>query len=476
MGLMRQAIRGSMIVATGNYLVYAATILAQLWLIRLLAPADYGFYAIVIVIVELTYVLLMVEFATACVYRMEDDNVFHTAVLMAIVWCGGVTLLLWLIGPLAKHWIDDKTWSFVTILVFAKTAYGVGAVYGGYIERDLKLGYLTVVRSLSRIVALMFGIFLAENGYGVQALLAIDILNYALATILTIIVSPLKVRWRHYSIALGKIVLQKGYSQFQFRLSGIVLYRSPVMLVEAITGDKALVGLIDRAMYVAGLANAVTSAFHSKIAFIVFRRLSSIPGALSHNLDILLWIIPRLLSPIPVLFVAYSDSIVTWLFGEQWHLLAPILRGLAAFSIIVVVYNVLNQALMGLDSLKKVTITQWVMCLAVWSSGLIIIGNQHPIFIFAYIWSVLFIAASTYLIYIIKGRIDFYSGIQLVLPPILVSNFLGYCLSPSDFSIDSFLIIIGGITAIVIFDLYKNRKMVDVCKDLIISFFPSVKK
>jgi O-antigen/teichoic acid export membrane protein len=470
MGLMRQALRGSLIVASGNYLVYGVNIFVQLWLIRLLAPADYGFYAVVTVIVELSYVLLIPEFATACIYKMEDDSVFHTAVLMSVIWCAGMALLFLLISPLLTRWVNDQTLQFVLILLFAKAAFGVGAVYGAYLERDMRFGRVTAIRSLSKLVALCVGILLAQYGFGVQSLLAIDVISYLIAALFTFALSPLRVKWSLFSRGLAWFVLRKSFSQLQFRLSGVALYRSPVLLMEMLTGDKTLIGYIDRAMYLAMLTNAVASAFTTKIAFILFKKLSDNPEELKNNLDLLIWGLSRSLLPIMVVFIAYAEQVVLWLYGSQWLAVAHMLSGLAAFSTVLILYNVFNQVYMGVDRLGVITIIQWAMIIGVAVAAIITHKAGYSWSLFAYAWSGIFCASFVYLVTNSQIQVASSHTLRIILVPIAVGTVVGHILSLQPSLAVGFLVTIFGTILLLVNDRSAHGEILSRARRFVRSF------
>ena len=211
MSLINKALKGSMILTMGDYAVYAFNIVAQLWLIRLLSPSQYGQYAIISAIVEFAYVLLTIEFATACIYYLDNEDIFHTAVILAWIWSVGMVVALYGLRYITTFWINEQNWVFASILVLLKFIYGISVVYGTYIERHLHFGKLTIVRSLAKLIALGCGIVIAKRGGGIKALVCIDMINYLLASLTIIAVSPLKVKLSSFRFDLAKLILKKGY-------------------------------------------------------------------------------------------------------------------------------------------------------------------------------------------------------------------------------------------------------------------------
>jgi O-antigen/teichoic acid export membrane protein len=416
MSLIRQAFKGSLAVAAGNYLTYGFTILAQLWLVRLLAPEIYGAYAIILVIVEITYVLVMIEFGTACLYDMDNEQIFNTAVVMAWIWSIAILLFLLITYPVAKYWVDERTWAVVIILISVKCLYGVSAVYGTVLERNLQFGKLTYLRTFSRVVGLSIGLVMANKGFEINALLAIDLVYYLIAAFLIIYISPLKVSIREFDRQLAKKLIKNSFSQFHFRLSGTVLYRSPVILVQLLTGDKVLVGFMDRAIYLAQIVNTLTSAFTSKIAFILFKRLQSTPGYLERKIQLMIWFMTRLLVPVLAVFILLPKWIITLIYGEKWIIAAPLLAGLAVFSVVVTIYNILNQYFMSVEKLGVVTRLQWVMfAVMVITTVLIQLLELHYSYL-TWVWSLLFLLATIYLTFTKHAiRFLFRHGVDVIL-------------------------------------------------------------
>lgn len=461
MGLTQQVLKSSLIVTGGNYLAYGVNIMAQLWLIRLLSPSEFGQYAIILVTVEILYVFLMLEFATACICHMEDEQIFHTAIVFAAAWVVLLIVVLWVLGIFVLNFVSKDVWQYSSILVVLKAIYGIGAIYGAYLEKDMKFGFLTVGRSISKILGLTVGIGMAMNEFGVVSLIAIDAVNYILSAIITIALSPLRLK---ISLVRGDYfltVIKNGFSQFKFRLSGVLLYKSPVILVQSLTGDAALVGIVDRAMYVAMLFNAITAAFTTKIALIYFKRATEMQGGVKKKLNMMLWLITRGALPMLLVFLYYPNVVVRWIYGDGWDLVTPYIQGFSAFSVLVVVYNLVNQLYMAANRLYIVTAVQMIMGLLFLISMLSIRQLDYGFDYLSWAWSVMYFIAVMVLMKLkaIESYIE--NGLKIVAIPLVIVTALFLIYDGNYFlKENNVLLILASMFIIASIDLVYNRHYV----------------
>lgn len=399
MSFIRKALRGTVYVAIGNFGSQFLAILVQLLMIRLLSPEIYGKYATVNVIVEIAYTIAVVEFSTACVYDIDREETFHSAVFMAIGWTIALALCFISIGFFISRYIDKSLWDIASVLIISKTIYGIGAVYGTYVERDFKFAGLSFMRLFSKAFGLGIGLLAAHLGYGIYSLLVVDVLNYLITTVLIIYFSTLKISWEKFQIKAAKNILHQGFKQFQFRLSGVVLYRSPILVAQALGGSSSIIGYIDRAMYLAQILNTFATSFTSKIALLLFRKIGKKSDDLTRLLEFMIWLFSRAFIPVAAIYLFQSNSLLKHLYGNEWLPAAPYLSGLAIFSFLLVNYNLLNQFYMALDKVEIVTRIQWTMvvCFVALSYSLnsLDIGFE----VLSWIWSFLFIVATFFLLW-----------------------------------------------------------------------------
>jgi len=360
---VKKAGKAGVVTATGNYSVYFLTIVAQLWLTRMLLPAEFGTYAIVTIAVEVAYAVLMIEFSTVALYRMEDENVFHTAVVMASLWVLLLALICLVLGNALDAWFQRELIVVGTVLLISKAIFGIGAIYAAYLEKDYGFGLMTVLRGFSKAVGIGIGLVAANLNYGVFSLLAIDAIYYALSSVLAIGCSRLQLNVRAFKWDLARFIIKNGSSQVLFRISGILLYRGPLLAIEILTSNRALVGLAERAFYIAGLANAVASSFHTKVAFILFKNLSANEPEYRQFLAFLLWLTSRLLLPLVFVLAGFSTEIINVAFGPKWRPSAKFLEDLALYSACAIIFTILTQVLLVQWRIIIVSLTQGVLAL-----------------------------------------------------------------------------------------------------------------
>lgn len=153
---------------------------------RLLAPDFYGTIALVTVFTSIMQVFVDSGMGNALIQKKNADDLdFSSVFYFNIVMCVFLYLCMFFAAPLIAHFYNDKELvPIIRVLSLTLVVSGVKNVQQAYVSRNLlfkKFFYVTLGGS---ITAAIVGITMAYAGYGVWALVAQQLVNVTMSTII----------------------------------------------------------------------------------------------------------------------------------------------------------------------------------------------------------------------------------------------------------------------------------------------------
>lgn len=163
-------------------------------LARLLDPSDYGLIAIVLIFITLSNVFVDSGLGTALIQKKDTDNLdFSTVFYFNIFLCFLVYFVLFCIAPfIASFYGKDQLCNVIRVLGVVIIISALKNVQQAYVSKHMLFKKFFFSTIGGTIVAALVGIIMAYNGFGVWALVAQQIINTLIDTIILWVI----VRWR----------------------------------------------------------------------------------------------------------------------------------------------------------------------------------------------------------------------------------------------------------------------------------------
>ncbi len=163
-------------------------------LARLLAPEVYGSVALVTVIITILQVFVDSGLGVALIQKKDADDLdFSTVFYFNIVLCLGIYALIFLAAPfIASFYEDSSLTAVIRVLSLTVVVSGVKNVQQSYVSKKLLFKRFFFSTLGGTIIAAIIGIWMAYMGYGIWALVAQQLSNVAVGTIIL----WLTVKWR----------------------------------------------------------------------------------------------------------------------------------------------------------------------------------------------------------------------------------------------------------------------------------------
>ena len=163
-------------------------------LARILKPEAYGTVALITVFIALLQVFVDSGLGNALIQKKDADDLdFSTVFYTNIVFCLILYTIVFLLAPaIARFYNDDSLIALTRVLSLTIVISGVKNVQQAYVSRKMIFKKFFFATLIGTIGAAFLGILLAFNGFGVWALVAQQLFNLTVDTI----VLWITVQWR----------------------------------------------------------------------------------------------------------------------------------------------------------------------------------------------------------------------------------------------------------------------------------------
>ena len=170
------------------------TFIVSIVLARILAPEDYGTIALVTVFTTILQVFVDSGLGTALIQKKEADDLdFSSVFFFNFAVCLILYIGMFIAAPfIAEFYNDSSLTSVVRVISLTIVISGVKGIQQAYVSRNMMFKRFFFSTIGGTIFSAIFGIVLAYQGFGVWALVAQQLSNTAIDTLIL----WLTVKWR----------------------------------------------------------------------------------------------------------------------------------------------------------------------------------------------------------------------------------------------------------------------------------------
>lgn len=185
-------------------------LIVSIILARILAPEEYGIVALVTIFITISNVFIENGLPTALIQKKDADDldfssVFYCNIILSIVLYG----IIFLITPtIAQFYNNQQLIPVLRILAISVLVAGLKSVQNAYVSRKMIFKKFFICTSIGTLGSAVVGIWMAYKGYGVWALVAQQLIN----TIVDTIMLWITVKWR----PIAKISFSRLNQLFSF--------------------------------------------------------------------------------------------------------------------------------------------------------------------------------------------------------------------------------------------------------------------
>lgn len=170
------------------------TFIVSIVLARILVPEDYGTIALVTVFITILQVFVDSGLGTALIQKKEADDLdFSSVFFFNFAVCIILYIGMFIAVPfIAEFYNDSSLTSVVRVISLTIVISGVKGIQQAYVSRNMMFKRFFFSTLGGTIFSALFGIVLAYQGFGVWALVAQQLSNTAIDTLIL----WLTVKWR----------------------------------------------------------------------------------------------------------------------------------------------------------------------------------------------------------------------------------------------------------------------------------------
>lgn len=210
-------------------------------LARILDPSAYGVVALILVFTTILQVFVDSGLGNALIQKKEADNIdFSTVFFTNLIFCSVLYVLLFIASPyIASFYGDSYITAYMRVLGLTVFISGITNVQQAYVSRNMLFKRFFFSTLGGTIVAGVIGLAMAYCGCGVWALVAQQVINLAIDTMILWIT----VRWRPnfvFSFERLKVLFSFGWKLLVSSLLDIVYNNIRQLLIGKIYSSSDL--------------------------------------------------------------------------------------------------------------------------------------------------------------------------------------------------------------------------------------------
>jgi PST family polysaccharide transporter len=335
MSLAARSVRGAAFLTASTLANVAIGFLGGIILARVLAPNDFGTYALAVTVYAFVDLRVKLQLEQKFLQEHDDRPAFFDTFVTLNLLLGGVSLALMLLAALAAWRLFGRP-DLGLAMVAVSLASLLDSVSGSLrlaSEKHIAFGRVAVFQTAVALAQFGATFLAALAGLGLWSLL----LGLGLSALLNLVLfwtgAVRRPAWR-LDPGLARAFLFYGLRYgVVFATASVVLTQFDTLAVGMLAGTAAA-GYYDRAYRTAQWPTLLLSASLARVSLPAFSQVSDDPARLQRAFSLVLWVVVACAAPVALLFVVAAPDLVETLYGARWQPSAGILQGLAAFAML----------------------------------------------------------------------------------------------------------------------------------------------
>jgi PST family polysaccharide transporter len=323
-GLKHSSLDGAAATAGSQAVKFGLQFVSQIWLARLISPAEYGLVAMVVPILSFISIISDLGIGMALVQRKYISQ----SQISALFWLNAtisaaIALALVAISPLVGLLYREPKTVPITIVLAALLFVSTFGIHpSAILNRQMRLARKAVIDCVASVVGLTVGILTAMIGCSYWSLVYLQIANTLSSLLLTWLSAgwlPSRPRWDPSAIR----TLRFGAS---LMISNIATYfsMSADNMIVGTMGGKVALGLYDKAYRLVVSPISQLSAPFGRVAIPLLSRLDSEPAQYASAYKRMIQLQNLICIPAMIYGIFLSRQLVHVFLGSTWSGIAPV--------------------------------------------------------------------------------------------------------------------------------------------------------
>lgn len=299
----------------------AVTLIVSIVIARILIPEDYAIVSLVLIFFNFANVFISGGLNTALIQKKDADNIDYSTVLwVTLVLAIAIYFTLFFSAPLIAQLFSDVDQDLLILVIrimgLTLPIAGIKSIWCAYISSRLEFRKFFFATIIGTLISAVVGIWMAIKGYGVWALVAQQMVNTTIDTIILIVTTRLHIKLK-ISFSKLKILFKYGWKVFVSSLVNTAYGES----LAFIFGIKFTAE--DLSFYTKGkkfpetISTSLTSTF-SAVLFPVLAKFQDDKEKVLRYTRLFMRVCSFIVFPIMIGFLAVADNFVFVVLTEKW--------------------------------------------------------------------------------------------------------------------------------------------------------------
>jgi len=305
------------------------TLISTAILARILAPEDFGLIGFALLMISFIDAAHSFGINDALIYNSERvEDTADTAFLINLAIGISETVIIFLVAPLAVHFIDDpRVVDVMRIMGLSPLLNEIGNTHGAMLQKGLRFRQRFIPDLLSSLFKGATSIVLALFGFGVWSLVLGYVVGSGIQSAINWWLMPWRPRFRFY---MDRARSLGGYGIHLLILNafGIILDQADQLVIGTLLGAVQL-GYYTIASKIPEMIIANFSLVLTKVLFPTYAKIKDDPPMLSKSFLTTTKFTAYITVPAGVGMAAVAPELVRVVFGYKWEPAIPLLQVLA---------------------------------------------------------------------------------------------------------------------------------------------------
>ena len=406
------------------------TFIVSVVLARLLEPEVYGTVALVTVFTAILQVFVDSGLGNALIQKKDADDLdFSTVFFFNLAVCLCLYVLMFMVAPvIAKYYGDLSLTAIIRVLSLTIVISGVKNIQQAYVSRSMQFKRFFYATLGGTVGAAIVGIVMAYLGFGVWALVAQQLFNLSVDTLIL----WFTVNWRpHWLFSFERL---KALYRFGWKLLASVLIDTIYNNIRQLVIGK-IYSATDLSFYNRGkqFPNLIVSNINTSIDSVIFPAMSSaqddverVKSMTKRSITTSIYV----LAPMMIGLAFIAEPLVRLILTEKW---VPCVFYLRIFCVAYIFYPIHTSNLKAIVSMGRSDLNlQLEIKKKVVGVSLLLTTMWISVEAMAYSLLVSSLASQIINASPNKKLLNYGYGEQLrdILPSIVLSIFMGVCIFP----------------------------------------------
>jgi O-antigen/teichoic acid export membrane protein len=348
-----------------NLLNRLGSLAAGVVLARILVPADYGVFAVALVVLNAILSINELGVSLAVVrWPGRLDRIAPTVTTMSLVFSSFLFVTCFAAAPVVASALDapSATW-LIRVLCLCVVADGAASVSAALITREFRQRLRLVIDIASFVAGSGLSVVLAVMGFGAWSMVWGFLASNVLASVFSVVAAP---RWYPpgWDRGAARELLAFGAPLAGSSLLMFFMLNTDYVIVGHLLGASAL-GVYLLAFNLSAWPAGMVSAPVRRVSLAAFSRLAEQPMRIGESFARAAALLLAVALPMSVLLAAYGRPLIAFVYGAKWSAAAPVLQLLCVLGVVRILTELAYDFLVALGRTRPNLWLQvlWTACL-----------------------------------------------------------------------------------------------------------------